>query len=775
LPDAPMAPLAANGSGTNAPWAYQMQNMQNTGYSPQTLVNPSNVGSLQLLWATSASGLAGTPVISKGIVYVFGAGKCPCLFAVQESTGRVLWADGKGGTQLTGTFFKTRVGVTIDRGLVFAGDQNNNVLAINAATGALVWNSSLIQGISTSRYAYSGAEATPLVWNGRIFIGVVFGDNGVRGFVRAFNETDGSLLWTFYTTPPEPITDSNQLGYQLGGQNTWGTGGNNSCSCGGGSVWNVPALDPSTGTIYFGTGNPWPNGNKTVRAPNSSDLNLYTDSVVALDAATGQMKWYFQEVPGYYNGDLDVGVPVQVFNTTIDGVQTKVVGSGGKAGYYYELNAQTGAEIFKVPLGIHINENETAAGVSWRAQVNTLSTYDPLTNMVYAQADNHGSNCNLKSGVLTCKEFTTAATANSTLYAIDASTGKRVWNFDVTDGYGGGVSSTNSLVFTSDADQHFYAFNGFTGGLPLWNYTDTGGGTKNFWSWGPPSITDGMVFETTFGNATAGALEAYIPSASQAGKVQVSIGSRAYSPNPVVVVIGVNNSVTWVNYDSVAHTVTASGGSFDSGPIGPSNWYSYTFTSVGTYNYSSTLQPGMTGTVIVKAQSTTTSSSSTTTSSSSRTTGFVFTVRVTQKGVPYPSASVFVTEGSLTVASGLTDSNGTFRAALPQGTYSVLACETGQCLTSVSGNFPPNAQGGSISLDFSTSILTTTTSSSASSVSQTSSVTSGSSATSQTSTTSSSTGGSPPTSTNLYLYASIGVVALGVAVGVVALWLRRRS
>jgi plastocyanin len=401
--------------------------------------------------------------------------------------------------------------------------------------------------------------------------------------------------------------------------------------------------------------------------------------------------------------------------------------------------------------------------------------------MIYTVAENHGSNCKLSSGLITCKEFTTPSTSNSTLYAIDASTGQVAWSFN-EDGYGTGASSTNSLVFTSDANHHFYAFNGFSGGSPLWNYTDNGGGKT--WSWGPPAVTDGMVFESTFGNTTSGYLEAF--TASVIRSTLVTVQNNAYNPNPVVVVVGVNNTVTWVNYDSVAHTVTADDGSFDSGLIQPGGSYTHTFTTPGTYEYNSTVQPGMTGKLEVEALVTSTTS---TTTSSPTSSGFVFSVKVTDAGVPYLGAWVSINEGTTTVASGYTDSNGIFQANLPQGTYSATACETSQCVVFVGGVFPADSQGGSITLDFtsattvsstststSTTIITTQTSSSTQSQTQTSSQTSSTVTTSSYSitTSSSSSSVSGTSSSSIYLYAGLGIVAVGVVVLVALLLTRSR-
>ncbi|MGH9920599.1 MAG: hypothetical protein ACRD6W_17240, partial [Nitrososphaerales archaeon] len=176
-----------------------------------------------------------------------------------------------------------------------------------------------------------------------VIVGETDGDVGpTRGVVQAFAESNGADLWTFYTVPAGPINSTDQAFYQ----NTWGTNGTNGCYCGGGVVWNVPAVDPTTGIIYFGTGNPDPTNNPFVRQPSQSDTNLYSESIIALNSSDGSMVWYHQETNPTYS-DWDQGMPLQLFTTTIKHVKTEVVGAGGKAGIYFELNAATGAVIHK--------------------------------------------------------------------------------------------------------------------------------------------------------------------------------------------------------------------------------------------------------------------------------------------------------------------------------------------------------------------------------------------------------------------------------------------
>ena len=483
------------GGGT---WAYQNQNQQNTGYSGQNAINSDNVAQLLPLWKLNLPGLAGTPVIWNGMVFVEGSAS---IYAVNESDGDLLWLAGPSGE--TGLAFATRVGVTIENGTVYAATRDNKLVALNASTGDLEWSTSVVQDAVGNLVDYAGPQGTPLVFSGKIFIGETSGDHGSRGFLRAFSENNGTLLWTFYTVPPAPTNSTNQAFYG----NTWGTNGSSGCTCGGGAVWNVPAVDPRTGIIYFGTGNPSPNGNESLTRTgnqNSSLSNLYTDSVIALNSTNGNLVWYFQETPGDQR-DYDQGMPVQLFNTTINGAPTEVVGAGSKGAYYYEIYAGNGTLIRRISEGIHLNmevpggTNNTVIYPGPGGGIDSFSTYNPVTDMVYSESNNSPNGCKPQ-----------CPPDNNTLFAADASTGSIIWTMNMTGSPAGGVSSTNTMVFTSDRNHHFMALNASSGAV-LWNYTETSGGPGTFWSWGPPSVADGLVFWTTAGSATTGVLEAFAP------------------------------------------------------------------------------------------------------------------------------------------------------------------------------------------------------------------------------------------------------------------------
>lgn len=501
-------------------WSAEGGNLQNTWNSPQNLIDPSNVGSLKLVWSTTLPQISGTPIIVNGIVYVSGGTFYPgYIYALNESTGKVIWQDGP--KNQTGLGFSTTAGVAVDGGLVFGGTFDSQLVALNATTGSLVWKIPIDQGIvGNPQGTYIGPEAAPLIFNHKVIIGNIEGNSAGRGFVRAFSESNGSLLWTFYTVPASPI---NQGGYN----NSWG----NCNYCGGGDLWSIPALDQSSGAIYFGTGDASPSFNASQRAPSKSDVNLYTDCIIALNTSNGKMLWYYQTIPADVH-NWDPGMPVQLFNTTINGLNTRIVGEGSKSGYYYELYATNGTLIHSTSLGIHLNDNTSpmpSGQVTYPGTfggVNTFSSFDPSTNMVYTMTYNWATN--FTSGPITLNgqggvdNPALGQSVNSTLYGIDASTGTIVWSVTLPD-LGGGVSSTNGLVFASDGQSNFFAFNA-TSDAKLWSYNNGRGSYNNeLANWGPPSVADGMLFETS--TANDGGVFAFVP------QVQVTSSSSNSSVN----------------------------------------------------------------------------------------------------------------------------------------------------------------------------------------------------------------------------------------------------
>jgi alcohol dehydrogenase (cytochrome c) len=204
---------------------------------------------------------------------------------------------------------------------------DGKLLALDQATGDVVWSTQAERW----QEGYSITSA-PLYYNGLVITGFAGAEFATRGRVKAYDASDGSLVWTFYTIP----------GPGEFGHDTWSQD-NEVWKYGGGSVWQTPAIDPELGMIYFSTGNPGPDFNGSVRPGD----NLFTASVVALDVMTGEYRWHYQQVH-HDIWDYDPATPVVLFDIEIDGRVRKGVVSTNKNAWAYILDRETGEPLIGI-------------------------------------------------------------------------------------------------------------------------------------------------------------------------------------------------------------------------------------------------------------------------------------------------------------------------------------------------------------------------------------------------------------------------------------------
>jgi quinohemoprotein ethanol dehydrogenase len=221
--------------------------------------------------------------------------------------------------------------------MVYSGQQDGSIVALNAKTGAPVWTTSVI-GAGTYGDA-TGAESEPFTQfydvpgtNGVLISAPNGGESPFRGHLDAFDAKTGKLLWRTWNLP-----DPTQVPYIL----SWGNPAE--AALGGAAVWSIPSVDPQLGTVFYGTGNPFP---ETGRSPGWS---LWTESVMAVDWKTGAQKWFMQLTHHDWL-DFDVPHPSMVLRVPIDGKMTPVLAEGSKGGFFYVLNAKNGGPIkhFKI-------------------------------------------------------------------------------------------------------------------------------------------------------------------------------------------------------------------------------------------------------------------------------------------------------------------------------------------------------------------------------------------------------------------------------------------
>ncbi len=334
-PPAPIRPAPSFGrrdlvQPPRANWAVSGGDWYNRRYSPLTEIDRGNAAQLKGVWRARLDGSGVGPQYSgeaQPLVYgdtlyiVTGADD---VFALNVADGRTLWSHRANLDPSIGDVICcgwTSRGVGLGAGKVFVGQLDGKLVALDQRTGKVVWS---IQAEST----HDGLSMTgaPLYYDGLVITGFAGAEYGIRGRVKAFDAKNGRLVWTFYTVP----------GPGERGHETWPS--NSSVwKHGGGSVWQTPALDPDLGLIYFSTGNPGPDMDGSVRAGD----NLFTASIVALDAKTGRYRWHFQQVH-HDIWDYDGPSPVVLFDVSIDGTLRKGLAQASKTGWVYLLDRTTG-------------------------------------------------------------------------------------------------------------------------------------------------------------------------------------------------------------------------------------------------------------------------------------------------------------------------------------------------------------------------------------------------------------------------------------------------
>jgi quinohemoprotein ethanol dehydrogenase len=322
-----------------ANWPTHGGDLFNRQFSPLTQINRDNVANLKGVWHVTLEGSGtgpassgeATPVVHDGIAYVITGDND--VFAISIETGDFLWVYEANLNPLISTVCCgwTSRGVGLGDGKVFVGQLDGKLKALDMATGEEVWS---VQAEKWEEgYTITGA---PLYYEGLVVTGFSGGERGIRGRIRAFDATDGSEVWTFNTIP----------GPGEYGHDTWPQD-NSAWMDGGAPVWQTPAVDPELGLLYFSTGNAGPDFNGSRREGD----NLFTASILALDAMTGEYRWHFQEVH-HDIWDYDAPNPVILFDIVLDGINRKGLVQAGKTGFLYILDRITGQPL------IGINEQE---------------------------------------------------------------------------------------------------------------------------------------------------------------------------------------------------------------------------------------------------------------------------------------------------------------------------------------------------------------------------------------------------------------------------------
>jgi len=321
-------------------------------YSPLKQIDATNVGKLGLAWsapladaaAGGRGGTEGTPLVWNNTIYQPMDNSI--VYAIDARTGQQKWMyDAKidavtRSRMCCGTHNR---GLAISDGKIILAANDARLIALDAITGKELWQTR----VADINMYYSMAIA-PRIAGDKVVIGIAGGEYFIRGFFAAYNLKDGSLAWKFYTVPPapgQPFEDEAQEKAAKTWTGDWAKYG------GGGPVWDGLVYDPDTNLVIAGTGNaePWPQEMRGIKKDEWGKWdNLYTCSIVAVDAKTGKLKWYYQTVPtdswdfdgvgGFIMADIQVG-----------GRTRKVIMQAPKSGVFYILDRTNGEFISAEP------------------------------------------------------------------------------------------------------------------------------------------------------------------------------------------------------------------------------------------------------------------------------------------------------------------------------------------------------------------------------------------------------------------------------------------
>ena len=472
--------LSAAAQGGN--WLMYSGDFAGARHSPLTEITPANVGALRLAWVAQLrtdTAAESTPIVVGP--WMFVTEQPEGVTALDASNGSVLWQFNRplpdGIPQCCG---EPNRGVAVFGKNVYVETFDAHLIALSAPSGAELWDTQ----VADWHHGYSLTSA-PFVADGSIVTGVAGGDMGIRGFISAYSASTGSPLWRFNTVPApgEP------------GNNTWG---GDSWKHGGAAAWfNGGAYDPQLGLIYFGTGNPGPIFSYLQRRGD----NLYSDCLVALDARTGKLRWYYQFTPADSHGWDSTEQPIL---TDIDwqGQNTPALLLANRNGFFYALDRRTGRFLFAKAFAKQTwaagfdangrpirlpNSDPTPNGTvisppAWGATSWWSPSFDAARGLVFVpsvdsadlmfadkKTEYNEDRLFLGSGYERALDQPTTLA----LRAIDAATGQIRWNAVIDRGGGeipgqmGGVLSTAGGVLFAGHANEFDAYDAATGAV-LW-------------------------------------------------------------------------------------------------------------------------------------------------------------------------------------------------------------------------------------------------------------------------------------------------------------------
>jgi PQQ-dependent dehydrogenase (methanol/ethanol family) len=464
-------------------WLTYNGSLSGNRYSELSEVNTTNVNQLRLKWVFTVPlwkqflpdtsyfhlnmgyfGLEVTPLVADSVMYATGPQRA---YALDARTGQEIWSYSRPRTAgLVGdASLGTNRGMAILGDKVFMVTDNAHLVALNRTTGKVVWEAAM-----TDEPMHYGSTVAPLVVRDMVVAGVSGGDWGMRGFVAAYKASNGKRLWRRWTIP----------GKGEPGAESWG---GNPPKTGGGATWLTGSYDPETDTLYWATGNPYPDSDDRARPGD----NLYTNSILALDPRNGNLKWFYQVTPHDVR-DWDANAPLVLIDARFQGRQRKLLLHADKNGFFYVLDRTNGHVLLAKPFvrvtwasGIGADGRPKllpqkgllcpgSYGANWNA-----TAFSPQTGLYYLVAL---EKCRVKLGAGNWKQQPKEEPAKKYLEALDINTGKSVWKvqeFGPPEGKreAGVLATAGGLLFYGDPSGNVVAVDA-RNGKTLWHFATNG-------------------------------------------------------------------------------------------------------------------------------------------------------------------------------------------------------------------------------------------------------------------------------------------------------------
>ncbi|MCT2401068.1 PQQ-dependent dehydrogenase, methanol/ethanol family [Novosphingobium mangrovi (ex Huang et al. 2023)] len=483
---------AATGAGDD--WKAVGGGFDETSYSRLDQVSTGNIGKLGLAWSLDLPGevtLEATPIEVDGTIYFTGS--YAKVYAVGAKTGAIRWTydpeTWKHDPLAMHFSFGANRGVAYENGRIYAASLDGRLFALNARTGKELWVTETVpQGVNA---IVTGA---PTVMNGKVIIGNGGADFGTRGFVTAYDGATGKPLWRFYIVPGSPEQNEGDPAMEAAA-GTWEDGFWKKTG-GGGGPWNAMTFDPEFDRVYIGTGNAAPY-DQEARGPGG---NLYTASIVALDAGTGKYVWHYQPVPGD-SWDYDNTSQMALADLEIDGKSRKVLMQAPKNGFFYVIDRETGkllnepGKTTKITWASRVDPRTgipevspeahyaTGASIVWPGGVGghdwQSMSYSPRTGLVYIPVQQIAQRFSREGGPEDAFDVMGVSVSalrrdpddgHGYLVAWDPVAQKEVWRVRHKGLWNGGTLATaGGLVFQGTATGYLKAYDGKSG-KELWKF-----------------------------------------------------------------------------------------------------------------------------------------------------------------------------------------------------------------------------------------------------------------------------------------------------------------